>query len=85
MFGKLHAWAVKNTINILIFLILVSAAITVYNLVDVVRKPASINIIEGSIQHRLVWSAKGECFFVRPFSNETVYLIRVNDCDKGNK
>jgi len=54
-------------------------------LIDVVRKPASINVAEGSIQHRLVWSTKGECFFVRPYSNETVYLIRVQDCDKTEK
>ena len=85
MFNRLHAWVIKNTINVLVFLISTSAVITIYNLVDVVRKPASINISEGSIQHHLVWSAKGECFFVRPYSNEVVYLIRVNDCDKGGK
>jgi len=39
---------------------------------------------EGGIQNRLVWNIKGECFFVRPATN-TVYLIRVNDCDKGIK
>jgi hypothetical protein len=57
--------------------------IAIINLVDIVRKPPSINVIEGSIQHHLVWSNKGECFFVRPHSSETVYLIRVQDCDKG--
>jgi len=39
---------------------------------------------EGGIQNRLVWNIKGECYFVRPATN-TVYLIRVNDCDKGTK
>ena len=39
---------------------------------------------EGGIQNRLVWNIKGECFFVRP-ANNAVYLIRVNDCDKGTK
>jgi len=39
---------------------------------------------KGGIQNHLVWSIKGECYFVRPATN-TVYLIRVEDCDKGNK
>jgi hypothetical protein len=38
----------------------------------------------GGIQNRLVWNIKGECYFVRPATN-TVYLIRVEDCDKGSK
>jgi hypothetical protein len=39
---------------------------------------------KGGIQNRLVWNIKGECFFVRPAVN-TVYLVRVEDCDKGTK
>ena len=39
---------------------------------------------KGGIQNRLVWNIKGECYFVRPATN-TVYLIRVEDCDKGSK
>jgi|TARA_B110000503_G_C6942689_1_gene327633 glycerol uptake facilitator-like aquaporin len=39
---------------------------------------------EGGIQNHLVWDIKGQCFFVRP-ANNAVYLIRVNDCDKGTK
>ena len=39
---------------------------------------------EGGIQNHLVWDIKGQCFFVRP-ANNAVYLIRVNDCDKGIK
>ena len=39
---------------------------------------------EGGIQNHLVWDIKGQCYFVRPATN-TVYLIRVNDCDKGTK
>jgi hypothetical protein len=39
---------------------------------------------KGGIQNRLVWNIKGECFFVRPATN-TVYLVRVEDCDKGTK
>jgi len=39
---------------------------------------------KDGIQNRLVWNVKGECYFVRP-ANNTVYLVRVIDCDKGNK
>jgi len=39
---------------------------------------------KGGIQNHLIWNIKGECFFVRPAVN-TVYLIRVEDCDKGSK
>ena len=39
---------------------------------------------KGGIQNHLVWNIKGECYFVRPTTN-AVYLIRVEDCDKGSK
>jgi hypothetical protein len=84
MFDKLYVWVGKNTISIFVVALLFSCAIAIFNLVDVVRKPPTINVAEGSIQHHLVWSIKGECFFVRPHSDETVYLIRVKDCDKSD-
>lgn len=37
---------------------------------------------KDGIQNHLTWNIKGECFFVRPNDDVTVYLIRVNDCDK---
>ena len=82
MFNKLYAWIGKNSVVVILALLTLSSVIGIINLVDVVRKPATIDVIEGSIQHHLVWSNRGECFFVRPYSNETVYLIRVEDCDK---
>ena len=39
---------------------------------------------KDGIQNHLVWNIKGECYFVRPATN-TVYLVRVTDCDKGSK
>lgn len=82
MFNKVIDWCNKNSIKLFIGFALLSSFVAILNLVDIVRKPASINIVEGSIQHHLVWSNKGECFFVRPYSSEVVYLIRVQDCDK---
>jgi hypothetical protein len=40
---------------------------------------------DGSIQNKLVWSVKGECYFVRPLNQTDTLLVRVTDCDKGNK
>jgi hypothetical protein len=48
-----------------------------------VENPALPEFKDG-IQNRLVWNIKGECYFVRPATN-TVYLVRVIDCDKGSK
>jgi hypothetical protein len=52
-------------------------------LVNLIGNPP-LTEFKGGIQNHLVWSNKGECYFVRPATN-TVYLIRVEDCDKGNK
>lgn len=38
---------------------------------------------EGSIHNKLVWSVKGECYFVRPISQTDTILVRVKDCDKA--
>ena len=82
MLNKFYVWIGKNALALFVVAIVITAITTVVSLVDVVRKPPVIDVVEGSIQHHLVWSAKGECFFVRPHSNETVYLIAVKDCDK---
>lgn len=37
---------------------------------------------KDGVQNHLTWSIKGECFFVRPNDDVTVYLVRVPDCDK---
>lgn len=37
---------------------------------------------KDGIQNHLTWDIKGQCFFVRPNDDVTVYLIRVADCDK---
>lgn len=34
------------------------------------------------VQNHLTWDIKGQCYFVRPNDDVTVYLIRVADCDK---
>jgi hypothetical protein len=84
MLNKFYTWVGKNTATIILVLVIVASVATIFNLIEVVRKPAPVKVVEGSIQHHLVWSIKGECFFVKPYSDDTVYLIRVKDCDKSD-
>lgn len=37
---------------------------------------------ESDIKNHLVWSIKGECYFVKPLNSTDNLLVRVNDCDK---
>lgn len=37
---------------------------------------------ETDIKNHLVWSIKGECYFVKPLNATDNLLVRVNDCDK---
>ena len=37
---------------------------------------------KDGVQNHLTWDIKGQCYFVRPNDDVTVYLIRVADCDK---
>ena len=74
MFNKLYVYIGKNILPIIFILVGFGLLLTIFNLIDVVRKPAAINIVEGSVQHHLVWDNKGQCYFVRPYSGEVVYL-----------
>jgi len=44
--------------------------------------PVSLKEFKDGVQNHLVWDVKGQCFFVRPHTDVTTYLIRVVDCDK---
>ena len=46
------------------------------------KENAALKEYKDGIQNHLTWSLKGECYFVRPNDDVTVYLIRVADCDK---
>lgn len=37
---------------------------------------------KDGIQNHLVWSISGQCYFVRPNDDVTVYLVKVPDCDR---
>lgn len=40
---------------------------------------------ETDIKNHLVWSIKGECYFVKPLNSTDNLLVRVIDCDKVGK
>ena len=48
------------------------------------EKPPNPTLKEykDGIQNHLIWNIKGECYFVRPNDDVTVYLVRVQDCDR---
>jgi hypothetical protein len=63
-------------------LVLALVASTVAYYVRPTPTPDTLKDFKDGIQNHLVWSIKGECFFVRPHAETTVYLIRVADCDR---
>lgn len=79
MFSKLKEFIQKHyviTLGVALLLYLM------YNTVNAVVNPPELQNFKGGIQNHLIWSIKGECYFVRPYTNNTTYLIRVEDCDK---
>lgn len=46
------------------------------------KENAALKEYKDGIQNRLVWDIKGQCHFVRPNDDVTVYLVRVTDCDR---
>jgi hypothetical protein len=86
MFDKICAWVNNHTIGLFVIALVGTCLATIISLVEVVRKPPQlVSFNESSIQNKLVWSVKNECYFVRPYSADVVYLIRVQDCDKSEK
>lgn len=83
MFKKVYTWLGQNIVNIVL-----NVALLVFVVLFVAPKfekqTADIGLkdFKDGIQNHLTWSIKGECFFVKPHTETSVYLIRVPDCDK---
>ena len=82
MFEYIYNWIVKHFLVICSVMIVFGYTFILFNLIDIVRKPAEIKEDKESIQNHLLWSVRGECFFVKPYADGMVNLIRVQDCDK---
>ena len=77
-------WLKENYVKLVGYILMV-VAILLFMLAIVTRPTPIVDVLKDfkdGIQNHLVWSIKGECFFVRPHTEQTVYLIRVADCDK---
>ena len=75
-------WLWSNFPNILA--IVLSGALLAYGVMIFKERMSLENRqFENGIQNHLVWSIKGECFFTKPTYTETVYLVRVTDCDRS--
>jgi len=59
------------------------ASFNVYFIVQNHLNPPELKEFKGGIQNHLVWSIEGTCYFVRPSTSQTVYLVSVPDCNKG--
>jgi hypothetical protein len=69
--------------NIMNWLITVlSAFIVIYWYQAQLHIPVDFRDFKDGIQNHLLWTTKGECYFVKPQAEQTVYLVRVVDCDK---
>ena len=82
MFKMFTSWLEKQK-NLFYVAVLVFV-LTMYYMPYFMNKPVS-GEFDGSIQNKLVWSVKNECYFVRPLNQTDVLLVRVTDCDKGSK
>jgi len=79
MFKKMTDW--YDRYKTTIYLIILVFVLTLYYSPYFMNKPFA-GKFENSIQNRLVWSVKGECYFVRPLNQTDTLLVRVVDCDK---
>lgn len=58
------------------------ACVIIYQIYSMDTKTPEFKDFKDGVQNHLVWSIKGECFFVRPHTEQTVFLVRVADCDR---
>lgn len=79
MYKKLTNWYESKKGAILFGLLVF--VLTMYYMPYFMNKPFA-GKLEDSIQNRLVWSVKNECYFVRPLNQTDVLLVRVTDCDR---
>lgn len=75
-------WFEKFKVTVLLCLLVF--VLTIYYIPYFLNRPVEGDF-DGSIQNKLVWSVKGDCYFVRPLNQTDALLVRVKDCDKGNK
>lgn len=81
---KIGEWFV-NLWPFFVTILVISVPLTLlwYKPEKQIRKESEpLREFKDGIQHHLVWSLKGECYFVMPADSVTVYLIAVPDCNR---
>ena len=76
---KSHLWDILKCILVLA---LVASTVAYYVRPTPTPTPDTLKDFKDGIQNHLVWSISGKCYFVRPHTDQTVYLISVPDCDR---
>jgi len=76
---KISEWFQSN--RTIFFVAIIVFGLTFHYTPYFMNVPVNGNF-DGGIQNKLVWSVKGECFFVRPLNQTDTLLVRVKDCDK---
>ena len=82
MFKKFYDWFLMNVGSWAITIFILTSIVVVYQSFSHTPNTVEYKDFKDGIQNHLVWSIKGECFFVRPQTESTVHLVRVADCDK---
>ncbi len=82
MFKKFYEWVLSNIGSWILTVFTVMIVVVGYQALTHVPNNVEYKDFKEGIQNHLVWSIKGECFFVRPQTELTVHLVRVADCDK---
>jgi hypothetical protein len=90
MFEKIGKWIMNSTLlQLVLSVILIGCLISAtlytqkeWNLVNLNNNPPELKEFKGGVQNRLVWDIEGTCYFVRPFTDKTVYLVSVPDCNR---
>jgi len=79
---NLFAWFKDNFWYIISYLVFMTCFFVAMSFIAKEYQPKELKEYKDGVQNHLVWSIKNECFFVRPHTETTVYLIRVADCDR---
>jgi hypothetical protein len=82
MFSPLINWF-SNKKSLLVFGTFIFLLTVI--LMPYVQNRLMMQTSETDIKNRLVWSVKGDCYFVKPTNTTDNMLVRVTDCDKVNK
>ena len=78
----MREWFIKYWAVCLFLVFLVFLGYIPYSGYTTGKQTQILKDYKDGIQNHLVWSISGQCYFVRPNDDVTVYLVKVPDCDR---